>query len=61
LFLRLCDIAMRIKGRAGDRTTSAPKVEMKEKKARAKDALHATPAAVEEGIVPDGGMAGMDF
>jgi len=32
-------------------------VEMKEKKARVEDALHATKAAVEEGIVPGGGTA----
>jgi chaperonin GroEL len=32
-------------------------VEMKEKKARVEDALHATRAAVEEGIVPGGGVA----
>ena len=30
---------------------------MKEKKARVEDALHATKAAVEEGIVPGGGVA----
>ena len=34
-----------------------PRVEMKEKKARVEDALHATRAAVEEGIVPGGGVA----
>ena len=33
------------------------KAEMKEKKARIEDALHATRAAVEEGIVPGGGVA----
>ncbi len=33
------------------------KVEMKEKKARVEDALHATRAAVEEGIVAGGGVA----
>src|SRR4029077_11749038 len=32
-------------------------IEMKEKKARGEDALHATRAAVEEGIVPGGGVA----
>ncbi|HCI15873.1 MAG TPA: molecular chaperone GroEL, partial [Candidatus Marinimicrobia bacterium] len=32
-------------------------VEMKEKKARVEDALHATRAAVEEGIIPGGGVA----
>jgi len=36
---------------------AATEVEMKEKKARIEDALHATRAAVEEGIVPGGGVA----
>jgi chaperonin GroEL len=36
---------------------SATEAEMKEKKARVEDALHATRAAVEEGIVPGGGVA----
>jgi chaperonin GroEL len=36
---------------------AASEVEMKEKKARVDDALHATRAAVEEGIVPGGGVA----
>jgi chaperonin GroEL len=36
---------------------AATEVEMKEKKARVEDALHATRAAVEEGIVPGGGTA----
>ena len=36
---------------------AATEVEMKEKKARVEDALHATRAAVEEGIVPGGGVA----
>ncbi|HLR90034.1 MAG TPA: chaperonin GroEL [Balneolaceae bacterium] len=36
---------------------AASEVEMKEKKARVEDALHATRAAVEEGIVPGGGVA----
>ncbi len=36
---------------------AATEVEMKEKKARVDDALHATRAAVEEGIVPGGGVA----
>src|SRR5690606_4438235 len=35
----------------------ATETEMKEKKARVEDALHATRAAVEEGIVPGGGVA----
>ena len=36
---------------------AATEVEMKEKKARVEDALHATRAAVEEGIVAGGGVA----
>src|SRR6202046_5198982 len=36
---------------------AAPEIEMKEKKARVEDALHATRAAVEEGVVPGGGVA----
>jgi chaperonin GroEL len=36
---------------------AATEVEMKEKKARVEDALHATKAAVEEGVVPGGGVA----
>jgi chaperonin GroEL len=36
---------------------ASSEVEMKEKKARVEDALHATRAAVEEGIVPGGGVA----
>ena len=36
---------------------AATEVEMKEKKARVDDALHATRAAVEEGVVPGGGVA----
>ena len=39
------------------RVGAATEVEMKEKKARVDDALHATRAAVEEGIVPGGGVA----
>src|SRR5438552_3159401 len=37
--------------------SAATETEMKEKKARVEDALHATRAAVEEGIVPGGGVA----
>src|SRR5487761_116954 len=37
--------------------TISTETEMKEKKARVEDALHATRAAVEEGIVPGGGVA----
>jgi chaperonin GroEL len=36
---------------------AATEVEMKEKKARVEDALHATRAAVEEGVIPGGGVA----
>jgi len=36
---------------------AATEMEMKEKKARVEDALHATRAAVEEGVVPGGGVA----
>ena len=39
------------------RVGAATEVEMKEKKARVEDALHATRAAVEEGVVPGGGTA----
>jgi len=39
------------------RVGAATEVELKEKKARVEDALHATRAAVEEGIVPGGGVA----
>jgi len=39
------------------RVGAATEVEMKEKRARVEDALHATRAAVEEGIVPGGGVA----
>ncbi len=39
------------------RSARPPRREMKEKKARVEDALHATRAAVEEGIVPGGGVA----
>ena len=39
------------------RVGAASEVEMKEKKARVEDALHATRAAVEEGILPGGGVA----
>jgi chaperonin GroEL len=39
------------------KVVAATEVEMKEKKARVEDALHATRAAVEEGVVPGGGVA----
>src|SRR6266516_494579 len=44
-------------GVAGIKVGAATEVEMKEKKARVEDALHATRAAVEEGIVAGGGVA----
>src|SRR5437879_334337 len=44
-------------GVAGINVGAATETEMKEKKARVEDALHATRAAVEEGIVPGGGVA----
>ena len=36
---------------------ASTEIEMKEKKARVEDALHSTRAAVEEGVVPGGGVA----
>jgi chaperonin GroEL len=36
---------------------AATEIEMKEKKARVEDALHASRAAVDEGVVPGGGVA----
>ena len=39
------------------RVGAATEAEMKEKKARVEDALNATRAAVEEGVVPGGGVA----
>ena len=39
------------------RVGAATEVEMKEKKARVEDAMHATRAAIEEGVVPGGGVA----
>ncbi|MBI4040352.1 MAG: chaperonin GroEL [Deltaproteobacteria bacterium] len=50
-------LAKLVGGVAVIRVGSATEVEMKEKKARVEDALHATRAAVEEGIVPGGGVA----
>src|SRR5271156_780335 len=44
-------------GVAGIRVGGATEVEVKEKKDRVEDALHATRAAVEEGVVPGGGVA----
>src|SRR5207237_11456 len=51
------DIAILSGGVAVIKVGAATEVEMKEKKARVEDALHATRAAVEEGIVPGGGVA----
>ncbi|MFM8412625.1 MAG: chaperonin GroEL, partial [Alphaproteobacteria bacterium] len=50
-------LAKLIGGVAVIRVGAATEVEMKEKKARVEDALHATRAAVEEGILPGGGVA----
>ena len=50
-------LAKRAGGVALVRVGAATEIEMKEKKARVEDALHATRAAVEEGIVPGGGVA----
>src|SRR6266568_3845061 len=50
-------LAKLVGGVAIIRVGAATETEMKEKKARVEDALHATRAAVEEGIVPGGGVA----
>jgi chaperonin GroEL len=50
-------LAKLVGGVAVIKVGAATEVEMKEKKARVEDALHATRAAVEEGIVPGGGVA----
>jgi chaperonin GroEL len=50
-------LAKLVGGVAVLRIGAATEVEMKEKKARVEDAMHATKAAVEEGIVPGGGVA----
>ncbi|MBP7764590.1 MAG: chaperonin GroEL [Deltaproteobacteria bacterium] len=50
-------LAKLVGGVAVIRVGAATETEMKEKKARVEDALHATRAAVEEGIVPGGGVA----
>src|SRR3546814_3788452 len=42
---------------SSDLVGASTEIEMKEKKARVEDALHATRAAVEEGVVPGGGVA----
>jgi len=50
-------LAKLVGGVAVIRVGAATETEMKEKKARVEDAMHATKAAVEEGIVPGGGIA----
>jgi chaperonin GroEL len=50
-------LARLVGGVAVIRVGAATETEMKEKKARVEDAMHATKAAVEEGIVPGGGVA----
>jgi chaperonin GroEL len=50
-------LAKLVGGVAVVKVGAATEVEMKEKKARVEDAMHATKAAVEEGIVPGGGVA----
>ncbi|MCU1381586.1 MAG: groL [Acidobacteria bacterium] len=50
-------LAKLVGGVAIIRVGAATETEMKEKKARVEDAMHATKAAVEEGIVPGGGVA----
>ncbi len=50
-------LAKLVVGVAVVRVGAATEAEMKEKKARVEDALHATRAAIEEGIVPGGGVA----
>ncbi|HWP66243.1 MAG TPA: chaperonin GroEL [Candidatus Limnocylindria bacterium] len=50
-------LAKLVGGVAVIKVGAATEVEMKEKKARVEDAMHATRAAVEEGVVPGGGVA----
>ena len=50
-------LAKLVGGVAVIRVGAATEVEMKEKKARVEDAMHATRAAIEEGVVPGGGVA----
>ena len=50
-------LAKLVGGVAVIKVGAATETELKEKKARVEDAMHATRAAVEEGIVPGGGMA----
>src|SRR5947208_336581 len=50
-------LAKLVGGVAVIKVGAATETEMKEKKARVEDAMHATKAAVEEGVVPGGGVA----
>ena len=50
-------LAKLVGGVAVIKVGAATETELKEKKARVEDAMHATRAAVEEGIVPGGGVA----
>src|SRR5690606_20797984 len=50
-------VAKRAGGVAVIKVGAPTEIEMKDKKARVEDALHATRAAVEEGVVPGGGVA----
>jgi len=50
-------LAKMVGGVALIKVGAATEIELKEKKARVEDAMHATKAAVEEGIVPGGGVA----
>src|SRR3977135_3516897 len=55
---KLQERVAKLSGRAAwVKVGAATEIEMKEKKARVEDALHATRAAVEEGVVPGGGVA----
>src|SRR5204862_69053 len=54
---QVAQLAKPVGGVAGIKVGAATETEMKEKKARVEDAMHATKAAVEEGIVPGGGVA----
>jgi chaperonin GroEL len=53
-------LAKLVGGVAVIKVGAATETEMKEKKARVEDAMHATKAAVEEGIVPGGGVAKLE-
>src|SRR5271154_2357485 len=54
---KLQERVAKLSGVAVIKVGAATEIEMKEKKARVEDALHATRAAVEEGVVPGGGVA----